>query len=91
MNKSIWKPINELPENGVVDGFLKREDGRIMPCWYSVPFKTIFIFTSFHDTEGAVKITKINMSPSERFCTLTDFINQQASLEERITALETRK
>ena len=79
--KSIWKPISELPKF-CCDVVIKFTEDDICFATFSDDTNQFFMIS---ETKGVVCI-----SPPMEYARLTDFINQQASLEERITKLENK-
>jgi len=84
--KSIWKPLSELldiTQDIDLDIYIKWKNGFIGYCVYRAEGKTISLLEE--------RSTSPHNKHIESFCTLTDFIKNQESLEERITKLEADK
>ena len=94
--KSIWKPISELPEDGG-DVYIKFESSGIIvqSIYHRNHYKG-----GLQDGKPAIEfigsdtayIEDLELDDTETFkyIMLTDFVNQQISLEERITKLENK-
>ena len=83
--ESIWKPISELPESTRNMDILIKIRGEVSNAQAYTPEIICFINIGEKEFEEIECISII-----EEYCTLTDFINQQESLEQRITDLEKR-
>ena len=83
-SKSIWKPISELPVNNYKDQQLIirwDNNGESEIATYDTDenyFMSLDLASQYCDSE------------LREWCELSDFINQQISLEERITKLENK-
>jgi len=78
-SKSIWKPISELPKN-CCDVVIKFTEDDICFATFSDDTNQFFMVS---EVKGPISI----MPPME-YARLTDFINQQETLEKRIERLE---
>lgn len=71
--KSIWKPVGELPQKEA-KLWVKRKDGEIVPSRYNASEILQFSGNCLEDIHS--------------WCYLTDFINEQEKLKERVKKLE---
>ena len=79
--KSIWKPISELPVNKYQQLIIRWDNGENEIATYDTDedyFMSLDLASQYCDSE------------LREWCELSDFINQQISLEERITKLENK-
>jgi hypothetical protein len=84
-SKSIWKPMSELQKDTPTCQILYKEDGQIRSGVFKYFIDDDMIIESFWEGEPQVLSYLYDI---KEFCTLTDFITHQESLERRIERLE---